>query len=156
MTDTTLILRVMEREINSKLPRDASNKHIQPVKTIKGQSLRYWSHFINVDAQTHSPHTERDCTYTLLGVPRQEDVHKKKYCFEIHLNTTVTLAFDMTEGVSILFSGYLLTHRQQRLAGDNFFSNAAYANGQLFSNAKQSLNRAKQIEMINENVIKSV
>ena len=66
-----------------------------------------------IDAETAEFHTENDCTYTLIHVPKQEKTNRKcKYFLSFKLSTDINVSFPLNKGTSVMFSGQYLTHRQ--------------------------------------------
>ena len=61
-------------------------------------------------------HTEDNCTYTIIKAPNNERTPKmkvkKKYNLIFQLNRRHCIGLTITDGVSFLFSGSVLTHRQ--------------------------------------------
>ena len=139
ITDTATPVSCVVKELSRINPSEARNKKICERKSYNGTSLRYGAQFINVDAETSVYHTERDCSYTLISVPQQEHMDSKEFVFQFKINEQLILDIDMVPGISFTYSAYLLTHRQQRVRGNNFFSIAAYANAKFYASAKQSM-----------------
>ena len=87
-------------------------------------------------------HTERDVTYTLIYFPRQQNskVIPKVMSFLFRLNDFVQLQFKICEGFSIMYSGMLLSHRQNLLDDRLQILNAsAYGNQRIFACVRNSL-----------------
>ena len=102
---------------------------------------------ICVNASTKVFHTESDCTYTVVHVPNQdlnidEDKQHTDRNFLFKLNQKITICIPMKPGISIMFSGAYLTHRQALHANDsNFLNLSAYGNSTLFNHIRKSLKR---------------
>ena len=141
ITQTATPISCVLDELHRINPIETNEKDINVRKTFNGTPLRYCAHFLNVDAETDVYHTERDCCYTMISVPQQENQSSKKFVFKYKVNDQFVIDVDMAPGVSFTYSAYLLTHQQQRISGNNFFSIAAYANAKFYSSAKQSVIR---------------
>lgn len=61
---------------------------------------------------TEVTHTECDCCFTLLFVPPQLQTNTKVH-FHIHIDGIKDLYVSMSPGVSLMYSEYLLSHRQK-------------------------------------------
>ena len=104
-----------------------------------------------INASTTKWHTENDCSYTLVSVPKQEC--ERKYVFYFRLNPKIYVGIPMQSGVSFISSMKLLTHRQQCIAdpgidsnfvsaqGNKFINVCSYANRRLFTHVRASLKR---------------
>jgi hypothetical protein len=111
-----------------------------------------WQSSLCVDAVTGQFHNEQDCTYTLISVPRQDTIesnkNSNKYHFLFELTKKKRLNIPLFPGVSFIFSGLFLTHRQHIVQGtignqDKFFNVASYGNKRLFNHIKKSFNNNK-------------
>ena len=73
-----------------------------------------WQSSICINAQTTQLHTENDCTYTVITVPKQETKMDPpdEYIFLFDLKKGETLGLKMIYGINFMFSGKYLTHRQ--------------------------------------------
>ena len=105
-----------------------------------------WQSQICVNAKTSVLHTERDCTYTLITVPKQEISSAIKPCFLLYLNNNKTFKLSLQEDIVFMFSGAFLTHRQDYNDNDKtdrclFFNMASYGNKRLFSHIRKSFHR---------------
>ena len=69
------------------------------------------------NASTKKWHTENDCSYTLVSLPKQDCV--REYVFFFRLNSNRYIGIPMQSGVSFVSSMKLLTHRQQCIADFN-------------------------------------
>ena len=103
-----------------------------------------------LNAQTDDVHTECDASYTVISVPKQipapKDMYKKnKGRFELNINDACTFVIPMEIGTSFVYSGYLLSHRQQIHYGsencDPFVNIVSYNSKRLFENMLQSFRR---------------
>ena len=86
------------------------------LKKVPDYDSGLWHSTICVNAQTSIFHTEHDCTYTLIYVPSQEkkkgEKNGTKYHFIFKLKNKENIGIPMYEGITLLFSGKFLTHRQ--------------------------------------------
>ena len=124
------------------LSREVANKFLNIRSSINDSMYPFMSGHLNVNVNTGTFHTEKDVTYTILYVPRQ---HIGQYIFGrlsflFRLNDNVVLQFEMCEGFSMMFSGLLLSHRQN-LKTDKFniINFSAYADRRIFSSMRKSL-----------------
>ena len=104
-----------------------------------------WSSCVSVNATAGILHTEKDCTYTLITVPKQ---HKmvKGYNFLFHLNTENICQLSLNEDISLLFSGLCLSHKQiydvLPVKDDDLFINlSSYGNQKLFTHLRKLFSR---------------
>ena len=120
-----------------------------------------WQSELCVNALTKDFHTEKDPTYTLISVPKQDfdDKSKKKpsptyFLFNIKENTTI--GFKMNQNLSFIFNGAMLTHRQFCQDGyekecvqnknSDFYNIACYGNQRLFNHLRHSFRRELGLE----------
>ena len=109
-----------------------------------------WTSNLCVNATTKCFHTEKDCTYTLISVPRQKkSMGKFKFLFQ--LNDENLLVINLNPDVAVLFSGLLVTHRQTSVRSnkkgnmdDIYINVSSYGNQRLFCHIKKSFERMKQ------------
>ena len=77
-----------------------------------------WQSCICVNAETEVFHTEQDCTYTVIWIPKQskeiaKEVSKDHNCrFLFKVRDKCLIGIPLEADVTFLFSGSLLTHRQ--------------------------------------------
>ena len=109
-----------------------------------------WQSQICVNAQTAELHTEKDCTYTIIGVPNQnmKALPKRQInnLFLLHLNNDNVFAIPMLPQTYFMFSGLFITHRQNSggfsIANkESFFNVASYGNQQLFHHLRTTFKR---------------
>jgi hypothetical protein len=111
-----------------------------------------WQSSLCIDAVTKLFHTEKDCTYTLITIPLQECKFDKKdstrYDFIFKINDRRHINVRLTPGISFIFSGYYLTHRQSMSKMTkvddqkfNFINIASYGNKRLFAHIRKTINR---------------
>ena len=99
----------------------------------------------NVNATTKYSHTERDSSYTIIHVPRQNQVNDK-FIFYFKISSNEELRIQLEPNTTISYSSYLLTHSQRKNedfdSGENCFVNiSSYFSKRLFDNISTSLNR---------------
>ena len=109
-----------------------------------------WQTCMCINAETADFHTENDCTYTMIHVPKQE----KNYCqcqhfFSFKLSTDISIIFPLNKGTTVMFSGLYLTHRQlsnkiDTDKKDAFVNFASYGNARLYRHIRNSLKRVKE------------
>ena len=115
-----------------------------------------WQSELCVNAMTKIFHTEFDVTYTLISVPFQHDMSselpkRKNTYFLLKINEQQTIGIELKDGVSFMFAGPCLTHRQFCADGyesnmmkdkkNKFFNIACYGNEKLFQHIKKSFGR---------------
>jgi len=121
---------------------------------IKSQNL---SHFVNnglinmhycINTETMQYHTEQDQSYTIIAVPQQVQNNQQKRQganFEFFINEENILLVEMFPNTSFMYSGYLLTHRQQLMKEEyknNLFINiSTYCSKRLYDNMMKSFQR---------------
>ena len=101
-----------------------------------------------MNAYTQKFHTESDCTSTVIVVPKQPKIknNQKVYRFIFQLQKHMNISFKLKYGISFMFSGKCLIHRQQcthttHKKDDAFFNIAAYGNKRLYSHINKSFER---------------
>ena len=103
-----------------------------------------------LNAQTSKKHTECDASYTIISVPVQLSKknnlrRKNKGRFELNINEDHTLIIPMDVGTCFVYSGFLLTHRQQiqkfSEEANPFINIMSYNSKRLFENMLQSFRR---------------
>ena len=124
-------------------------------KKVFTSDLGLWQSSICVNAITKEFHIERDVTYTLITVPSQERLlskhHGRETFFLFQINSNNCLGFEMKSGISFVFSGFMLTHKQFSMDGhmdykhreqmDPFYNIASYGNEKLFRHMRISFSR---------------
>jgi hypothetical protein len=103
---------------------------------------------ICVNAETKDYHVEHDCTYTLISIPKQRKPKNSgvDYDFLFKLTDKQSLNIDLKAGVSIMFSGLFLKHRQNKsheppIDEEPFFNMASYGNKRLFYHLRKTINK---------------
>ena len=108
-----------------------------------------WQTSLCVNAATDIFHTEQDCTYTLISIPKQEMINdtNNRYDFIFKINAIQHISIKLIPGVSFIFSGTYLTHRQNMSSGKsngeptNFFNIASYGNKRLFTHIRKTISK---------------
>ena len=107
-----------------------------------------WQSSICINAETTQLHTENDCTYTVITVPKQDIIKEStdEYTFLFDLKKGETVGVKMVYGISFMFSGKYLTHRQahnESTANKNsvFVNLASYGNSKLYNHIKKTIER---------------
>ena len=118
------------------------------MKKISTTECGLWQSSVCVNATTSQLHTENDCTYTVITTPCQETEKKlpDKYQFLFALKKGETIGITLRRGVSFLFSGKLLSHRQNKDTttsndNDTFINIASYGNERLYNSIKKTMKR---------------
>ena len=110
-----------------------------------------WKSVIAINSETDELHTEHDCSYTVITVPKQDAMlSERHYNFLFSLNSSEYIALPMTDPMSFIFSAKFLMHRQfcngdHMKRNDYFFNFGSYCNEKLFNHVKKSLNRIKKL-----------
>ncbi|KAL7443307.1 hypothetical protein ACHAXM_008901 [Skeletonema potamos] len=130
-----------------------------------GEHDLYWcSSNVCVNAGTEQYHTEIDTSMTMILRPYFQSCVCRKSCsqyrttfnFKIHVNGSEELKIPLVDGCVILFSGYLLEHRQQNAVRESrkaiklncktdFVNVSCYSNGRFSNNLKTTTKRVFQI-----------
>ena len=112
-----------------------------------------WQTSVCVNSFTKKFHTEHDCSYTFIYVPQQEINQKRytdaHYTFLFSLNIGNNVGIRLKSGISIMYSGVYLTHRQscenmKTKKKTLFFNIASYGNQMLFQHVRRSFDRKKE------------
>ena len=103
---------------------------------------------ICVNAETKEYHVEHDCTYTLITVPNQNKPKESlvEYDFLFKLTGKQTINIPLKSGVTFMFSGLFLNHRQNKskqntTKDEAFFNIASYGNKRLFYHLRKTINK---------------
>ena len=123
-----------------------SNRKMKQMKEFLNLGLSNLHYCVN--AETQKFHTEQYQSYTIITVPQQPNMNWGKgdgANFEFYINSKTTIFLRMIPNTSFMYSGYLLTHRQQlsmlRNAKMDFINIATYCSKRLFNNMSKSLER---------------
>ena len=73
--------------------------------------LYFQSFFVNVNASTEVPHSEKDCSYTMIYSPDTPSDEEHDVRFEFSITNQHCLEIVMGGGVVFCYSAYVLTHR---------------------------------------------
>ena len=103
-----------------------------------------WQSSVCINYQTSILHSENDCNYTMITTPNQCTKNVPTFLFEIKKGYTIGLHMD--PGLTFMFSGKYLFHRQmildQKDTNDSTFINlASYGNDKLFNHFKSTVAR---------------
>ena len=103
-----------------------------------------------LNAQTRVKHTECDSSYTIISVPPQEKEKTVKGMynkaeFEFNISNEEAVVIPLRMGTTLVYSGYLLTHRQQirKLNEDvkPFINVVSYNSQKMFNHLMESFCR---------------
>ena len=119
------------------------------MKPVQVSEHGMWQTCICENAETTQLHTENDCTYTVISVPEQEKIGsiQPDYTFIFKLKEEGgSVGIKLEPGVTFIFSGKLLTHRQMRNnetapESHTFFNIASYGNKRLLCHLKVTIQR---------------
>ena len=107
-----------------------------------------WKSVMCVNAETEEMHSEDDCSYTVITVPRQDAMkNKREYRFMFQLNNQECFAVRMNQPITFMFSGKFLLHKQScslhhpKGSDDLFINFGTYANKKLFNHIRCSFAR---------------
>ena len=109
-----------------------------------------WNSILNVDGCTDMYHTESDCSYTFLTVPKQvvdkslTVADKPVFLFKVTQN--VQLLIPLCNDLSFVYNSHFLTHRQSynphEVSSDvRFYDITSYSNEKIFNHLRKSFNR---------------
>ena len=101
----------------------------------------FTSYYVNIDVGTTEFHTEFDVTYTFIHVPGQDENKVHDVCFMFLLNDNMCLSVNMSVGVSLTYSAYFMTHRQECKSKEGFINLSAYTNRRFIWNLNASSGR---------------
>ena len=137
--------KILVMPIISAADHVANARNIKSPLTVTNSSeCGCWASCICVNAETKILHTENDCTYTIIYAPQQNKT-TAKYEFNFCLNPVNNVSFDMNDGISFMFSGMFLKHKQYKWKAGNvndiFYNFASYGNQRLFNHLKQTILR---------------
>ena len=107
-----------------------------------------WQLAVGETCQTSNLHVEDDCTYTIICTPSQDysAISQSEYNFLFEIKKGVTIGIKLERGVTLLYSGKYLMHRQmhnESIQGESniFFNFASYGNERLYNHLKASIKR---------------
>ena len=136
---------------------NTTNKETKPQSFMSSQ--------MNINATTLIPHTEMDRSSTLIYVPLQPN-KENDHGFEVKFNHFTSMIIKLIEGTTILYSAYMITHRQIRVNNihsklntmtsdfykkisrkdhhqEDFFNISTYYSTRLFRHIKSSIQRIR-------------
>ena len=118
------------------------------LKETEYSNFSIWKSVFCVNTETTQLHTEDDCSYTVITVPKQKAMIKKReYKFMFALNDAHSIAIRMNEPLTFMFSGKCLLHNQSCNRTDHigtddcFFNFGTYGNKKLFNRIRCSFAR---------------
>ena len=100
-----------------------------------------------INAETHSVHTENDCSYTVITVPKQSKcVLKSQTNFHFNFNPEQSIYLEMNLPITFMRSGKILPHQQLcntkvRDPNDMFINFATYTNKNIFNHVRKLFTR---------------
>lgn len=144
----------------------SSLSQTKPLGTLHhGENDLHWcSSNVCIDAGTKQYHTEIDTSMTLIHRPyfqscchRKCSQHRTTFNFKVPINSSEELKIPLVDGCVILFSGYLLKHRQQNVVHEktNAFNHnckTEFINISCYSNGRFANNMTKTSERVFDNV----
>ena len=122
------------------------NLNLHPLQQ---SNVKLWQTSICVNAETSHFHNENDCTYTIITTPVQDSSeHPHEYNFIAKLMPNHNIGIKLEGGMTFLFSGKYLTHRQScniNITSSKacFFNIVSYGNERLYNHLKSTLKRVK-------------
>ena len=124
--NTTLRLDIMAEIARSMKDKQGDQIKLESLKS-DNMPLSFFSSQLNSNATTQIAHTECDITYTLISVPNQSDRLHIQFCFCLQENKKLWLR--MEQGISFMYSAYILTHKQtcRKVVEDGNINISAYA-----------------------------
>ena len=118
------------------------------INEVQGTKSELWTTSICDTCQTTNFHTENDCTYTVVTVPKQEknSTCNPEYNFLFDLKMGQTIGIKMEHGVTCMYTGRYLMHRQclnesAESDNDTFLNFASYGNERLYNHHKSSVSQ---------------
>ena len=108
-----------------------------------------------LNAQTRMKHTERDSSYTMICVPPHEEEStgsgmNNRAEFEFNVNDNEAVVIPLTIGTILIYSGLMLTHRQQiKKLNENvkpFVNIVSYNSQKMFNHLMESFRREIKID----------
>ena len=103
------------------------------------------------NAQTGDLHFEKDCSYTLIGIPHGTGGINSSgsFVFEFNWGTSKFVQIKLTPGTVLYYSGYGIMHRQKSLIDNcegkydhEFWNLATYTNKSFYSNFMTTMARS--------------
>ena len=127
------------------------------LKPTEGSNCGIWMSTVCINARTTELHSEDDCTYTIIKVPKQNrnmnsgnSNKDHQRMFLLSINDGMLLSIPLCHNLSFIFCGKYLTHRQHQshsVYEDNslFYNISSYGNKRLYSHLKKSFLRNHNI-----------
>ena len=114
------------------------------IKEMECSSSGLWNCSLCISCQTEDLHTENDFTYTVINTPAQtNNMVVANFLFE--LQDSLTIGIKLEPGLSFIFSGKYLTHRQaiddRTINHGDFVNLASYGNKRLYNHIKSTIKR---------------
>lgn len=114
------------------------------MKTTAVSRSGLWQSSVCINCQTSTLHTENDCTYTVITTPNQHTDNVPVFLFEFKKG--YTLGLQMDPGLTFMFSGKYLYHRQMLPDMNDernrcYINLASYGNDKLFNHFKSTVRR---------------
>lgn len=143
------IQSLMSPVIDSAIDMQGKNESTV-ISNVKTTVLGFWNYMLYFNGTTSKLHRENDCAYTLVTVPKQigavTNKHMNKPMFMFKFNDTNTLMIPLTSGVSFVYNGQCVNHRQSCVRNDKntinkFYNISSYANGKLFNHIRKTFTR---------------
>ena len=112
----------------------------------------YWNTMLYFNGTPSKLHTDKDCSYTLITVPKQMSAvsknHRNQPMFLFKFNDKDKHIIPLASGVSFVYNGQCITHRQLCVSNNKdtenkFYNISSYANGKLFNHLRKTFSRLK-------------
>ena len=119
-------------------------KRISSIRPNDPTNCNYYMVVANLEAKTRQYHSEQDATYTALVVPPQQGCNfSQPATLNFKLNNDEITKIPLTEGTVVFFSGFFLTHRQERPehCSGPMINLGAYGNKRSYENAPNTILR---------------
>ena len=120
------------------------------LSNVKTSDLGCWNTFLYVNGRTEQLHTEHDCAYTYITVPKQirnegTPLHNKPL-FIFKFSDTQHLVLPLNDNISFAYNGQFITHRQAFMPSMNnndnlFFNISSYGNEKIFNHLRRTFER---------------
>ena len=117
------------------------------IDPMKNKNACFPAAFLCVNCWTKLLHTELDCSFTAIHIPDQDHCNCT-VSFELFINESENVFLWMKPHVSIIYSAYLVTHRQVATfkKGQKFYNIVAYSNKRLYECVRKSVERKVKME----------
>ena len=130
-------------EIQKRIGQDI----LTPLKVTTSGS---WNTHIFVDGVTQNFHSEKDCAYTCIHVPKQDKIIdtciESQPTFLFKLNDNQRIMLPLTMPVSFMYNAQLITHRQAYYPDNtqnmtSFINVSSYGNEKIFNHLRKTFQR---------------